>query len=1319
MHKSFFEARKKTKHLFIIFLTFVLTLSFSPAPIQKVNAEDSSFPKMGGTNLSDPEAYEEAGLIQKAGIFLSGSTPTKIETLDKTYYGFSISGNIEGIIVRVKKGDDTFTKYLKIESEDVFMGDDTSFDTSKNSVSDLFIFSEGVKEIEFYYDGEKEFIISKYEFNSTSDTSFSIPEEFASTQAERAYKEKLFSQMGFDLITREEWGAPTASPWAPTIANVNRIVVHHTATSVDMANPKNTVMAVYNYHYNRCSDNSGSWPNCTDPSKGTWTDVGYNYMIDPYGNIYEGRSGGNGVVGAHAVPNTGSIGISILGNYVSQDPTQASMEALTKLISALSQLNNFNAVWQGGDPKSGTGLYGHRDLAATACPGRIYNQLETVASRAVQMKPLNSNLRSADAKRNNLIDNRNYIIDGTKARVALNSSQSNALTKEKLLTLSRGVESLAELGNKIIYKVDNSKIDQLIGEILLVAPETNPQPIYIYKTESWNNTDPERSIPSDYDTATHWTAEKTKLPEAWKEMGGCTSDNSCGGDPSVVVAVLDTGASYENYVYDAGNDNSYTVGKFNGIYLEYPTNNTQDGTFVNGSYKGYERQYSQSSELSGVNIVSPYDAVQDYFCMLRAIDGNPANDCNANELAKIDHANDDYGHGTLVTTILAGRTGDTAPNKVIGIAHNASIMPIKVFYPNDRSMCQDASGNLDLTCSNSSKDYRTVADSFVISQAIEYAVANGADVINMSLRGVGTDPMMQVAINDAVNAGVVVVAAAGNDNSDIANYFPASFPNVIAVGATDANDNRASYSNYGDELDLVAPVGDSGPQIASQSYSCYPNKNNCSDETNVNLFNAFTSNTSPTTVIGTSFAAPQVSAAVALMKSIHPNITPIDINIRLRSSAQDVASSGFDTQTGYGLLQLDNSLVGYTERNLDTKYYFPWYDDSDIGIPREAWLIIANQSQAEVASIEVWYKGVLEIDQTLAPGERITPQFNEQSGGPIVVNSTNGIPIYSSVRVRYNESFEEITGFPSSELANLLYFPWYDDSDDGVVREAWIIAGIPETVSANVDVTVQFKNTSGQVILHTQSASPGESTCFQFDEQRGGPVKITAVEKSTGIPVNIYSSQRVKFMDSFNEIMAVTNSDIESNHFFPWYDDSENGGIHREAYILIGNPNDSNTSVTLRIPGQPDKVINVYANSSNSVQWDELCCTGSIVVTSTQPIYATQRVRYINSFNETKSIDNNKLNKKQFYTWYDDSDGGGVIREAWILIGNPSINSTAIVIITVQGVIIFDGRVNPGQTITPQYNEQTGGPVIIYSDQNIFTTQRVRYNNSFSELNGI
>ena len=191
------------------------------------------------------------------------------------------------------------------------------------------------------------------------------------------------------LVTRAAWGANEAIRRAgPTYADTLRFaVVHHTAgaTSYTAAQSPAIVRAIQTYHV-----------------KGNgWNDLGYNFLVDRYGQVFEGRYGGveRNVVGAHAEGfNTGSVGIALLGTYENNQPTERALDAIAALVawrldvghvdplSRLSWISGGNARFPSGTPVPLAAVSGHRDTGPTACPGlALYRQLSTIARKAAEI----------------------------------------------------------------------------------------------------------------------------------------------------------------------------------------------------------------------------------------------------------------------------------------------------------------------------------------------------------------------------------------------------------------------------------------------------------------------------------------------------------------------------------------------------------------------------------------------------------------------------------------------------------------------------------------------------------------------------------------------------------------------------------------------------------------------------------------------------------------------------------------------------------------------------------------------------------------------
>ena len=191
-----------------------------------------------------------------------------------------------------------------------------------------------------------------------------------------------------------------------------------------------------------------------------------------------------------------------------------------------------------------------------------------------------------------------------------------------------------------------------------------------------------------------------------------------------------------------------------------------------------------------------------------------------------------------------------------------------------------------------------------VAAGIRYAADNGADVINLSL---GSSVATQVeldAVNYAHAAGVVLVAAAGNDgDGDNLPSYPASYANVISVSAV-ANDNSfAPYSQHVSSNELAAPGGTTGS--CSTSGTTYIVSTGVVTQGNSVKF-TYTCGT------GTSFAAPHVSGVAALIKASIPGITNDGIRLHLQDNAEDLGAPGRDEFFGYGLVTA-TSVIAFIE----------------------------------------------------------------------------------------------------------------------------------------------------------------------------------------------------------------------------------------------------------------------------------------------------------------------------------------------------------------------------------------------------------------------
>lgn len=253
---------------------------------------------------------------------------------------------------------------------------------------------------------------------------------------------------------------------------------------------------------------------------------------------------------------------------------------------------------------------------------------------------------------------------------------------------------------------------------------------------------------------------------------------------------------------------------------------------------------------------------------------------------------DDFGHGTHV----AGTIAATANNGkgIAGIAFGAKIMPVK-------GLDQNGSGSID-----------------DLVKTILYAADNGAKVINASWGGFANTPIQTLV--DAITyahdtKGVVFVASAGNSNADVgtqqSGFVPANIRNVITVSAYDHTDTKASFSNFGQKIDVAAPGGGDGDPVGSiyapfrsvLSLLSSAAKPEITDSGQLVVGGKYLRQA------GTSMASPHVAGVAALIRSLHPEFSAEQVRQAIRFGADDVDAGGFDTNSGYGRINAAKSLT--------------------------------------------------------------------------------------------------------------------------------------------------------------------------------------------------------------------------------------------------------------------------------------------------------------------------------------------------------------------------------------------------------------------------
>lgn len=428
-----------------------------------------------------------------------------------------------------------------------------------------------------------------------------------------------------------------------------------------------------------------------------------------------------------------------------------------------------------------------------------------------------------------------------------------------------------------------------------------------------------------------------------------------------------------------------------GIVESQSSSYNADETFSYGADmlgSKYAKQYLETIDAPEVNIALIDTGINfhkvDFQSTNRVIDSG----INLSDTGEEGTAQADVGspssvyHGSHITSILLDNT-----------ASNVNIIGYK-------AMNRDGYGTLS-----------------AVATCVQQAVEDGADIINLSLNGIGEPPsLIKEAIQDAYKNGVICVVAAGNYNDDVSYYYPANMDEVFTVGAVDNRGNPCFLSNYGEELDFVAP----GYQIEVYGNSSLDK---------------------PQYVNGTSFAAPFIAAASAVALSVHPDYSVEEIKQVLIDSCVTKNDLAYSTPYLRDVEIKDSSLSGFTFGNLGEKAESEelYYGN---GMPQMQKIVgmdeVCSAPEFSVSSGTYHEKFELSLSSDASAeiyyttdGSYPTAERSELYTEPLTVSSTVSIRA-----VAYSDG--KIKSVPSSAVYKMEY---YADESDFTIDDRGYITG--------------------------------------------------------------------------------------------------------------------------------------------------------------------------------------------------------------------------------------------------------------------------------------
>lgn len=407
-----------------------------------------------------------------------------------------------------------------------------------------------------------------------------------------------------------------------------------------------------------------------------------------------------------------------------------------------------------------------------------------------------------------------------------------------------------------------------------------------------------------------------------------------------------------------------------------------------------------------------------------------------------------FYHGAHIAGTI-GATGNNAEG-IAGLSYTSTLMHLRA---------------LDGDCGGSTYD---------IYQALLYAIGaendsgtvpnNPADVVNMSLGGGGAASVFQDAVNQAAAQGVIVVVSSGNEGASTVSY-PAAYDNAFAIGATGLGGTVASYSNQGPKLDLVAPGGGGGGGVLSLN----------------KVENAEGSPAlSYTSAQGTSMSSPHAAAIFALMKSVHPNLTPSRLEELLAAGVltDDINDPGFDNESGWGLLKADKAV--------------------------EVAVADANGTFVMPARL------LLSTGQLYFGGATTTTTISATNPGEIALELTTvDIPVsWLTVTERTDESVDEVarwdvsvdrTGLPSGFYATTAIFNAVDEESNTLVSRLNVSLRVGKASGGDAGaVSVVVTDSESGSVVASSITSASDDYEYSLGLPGAGSYRITASTDTNG-----------------------------------------------------------------------------------------------------------------------------------------------------------------------------------------------------------------------------
>ena len=367
---------------FLIVIGAIVVYLFIPKPTKIIIGDVTSISAEGHIISPQPESLDHLQASGNSTVTYESQPITIDTTANAAVLQWNQSGE-EGAETEVRTHNgSSWSPWVESDRINVEGGKDGT-DIDKSST---LVIANTIEKIQFRYSLEGTPEVPSATIDATSTTLQTIDSSQGPDPTTPSLFDTIGKALGLDqpvnskadgprIVSRAEWGSPEPdwSTWPPEYENLQQAIIHHTVTT-ETPYASAAIRAIWHYHAVTLG----------------WGDIGYNYIVDSAGNIFQGRYYDKGyaeannveVVAGHAYGhNRGTTGIAALGNFETNDATPIQKEAMSNIIGF--KLAPFD-VWPSGSGALGTSVVGHRDVYPTACPGVLQGQLPAIRHRASQ-----------------------------------------------------------------------------------------------------------------------------------------------------------------------------------------------------------------------------------------------------------------------------------------------------------------------------------------------------------------------------------------------------------------------------------------------------------------------------------------------------------------------------------------------------------------------------------------------------------------------------------------------------------------------------------------------------------------------------------------------------------------------------------------------------------------------------------------------------------------------------------------------------------------------------------------------------------------------